>query len=439
MSMRRTVLAWAALVGALAIAACSGGQPPAATPAASVTATTAVPTATPTRPLPAASPTPDPAVEFTVYPLPGATDLLVYTVLLARKDLGARSWPVRAVVVQDLAAGSIESQFTYSGPDLGYPVGVELAGQRMIVATEVRVTRHELDGSQPSVLFERRGEAVIGDIAVSPDGAMVAIATYCLPCSDRGSVQFVRVADGTVVSEVPTSRLNDAGFRGYAWQLRFRADGSGVFVAGGTSSEAWGGRATAFTDGTFAVHQEPRGYGAISPDGTRYAEGAGIAGACMHAAGRVLRVINLESSAVLHEFTPGDAAIAPWEWSPGGTELLYLTLAGPLGDACTWTESPEEFHLLDLATGAVTPVNDIAALHRDWYGDTLVEAACERWPPTSPVLNRWGTWDAGCVEIGGTVRQGDLFAGGHKIANWPSTGDRGLNGDIQPVGFMARP
>lgn len=343
---------------------------------------------------------------------------------------------MRAVVVQDLATGRIESQFTYSGPDLGYPAGVLLAGQRIVVATELRVTRHELDGSQPFVLFETVGEAVIGNIAVSPDDTIVAVATQCLPCADRGSVRFVRVADGTILSEVPTSSLNDAGFRGYAWQLRFRADGTGVFVAGGTSSEAWGGRATVFTDGTFVVHDAPQGFGAISPDGILYAEGAGIAGACMHAAGRTLRVANLDSSTVLHEITPGDAAIAPWEWSPGGTKLLYLTLAGPLGDACTWTESPEEFHLLDLATGAVTPVSGIAALHRDWYGDALVETACERWPSTSPVLNRWGGWDAGCVEISGTVQPGDLFLGGQKIANWPNTGSRGLAGDIQPVGFV---
>ncbi len=289
------------------------------------------------------------------------------------------------------------------------------------------------------MLFENPDEGVIGDIAVSPDGTIVAVATHCLSCTDRGSVRFVRVVDGMVISEVPTSRLNDAGFRGYAWQLRFRADGAGVFVAGGTSSEAWGGRATVFFDGTFTVHQEPRGFGTLSPDATVFAEGTGVAGACMHAAGRTLRVLDLQRSSVLYEYTPDNAAIAPWEWSPDGTKLLYLTLPGPLGDACTWTESLEEFHLLDLPAEAVTPVNDVAALHWDWYGNTLVEAACEQWPPTSPVLNRWGDWEAGCVEIGGPVAHGDLFLGGRKIANWPGTGPRGPDGDIQPVGFLAGP
>lgn len=375
-------------------------------------------------------------MDFTTYPLPGGKGLFVYTVLLERKSVADRAWPVRAIVVQDLATGRLERQFTYSGPDLGYPAGVLLAGQRIIVATEPRVTRHELDGSQPFVLFEAKGEPVVGNVAVSPDGSIVAVATYCLGCTDRGSVRFVGVADGKIVSEVPTSRLNEAGFRGYAWQLRFRADGAGVFVAGGTSSEAWGGRATVFTDGTFAVHQEPQGFGAVSPDGTVYAEGTGIAGPCMHAAGRTLRVLGLESASVLYEHSPGNAAIAPWEWSPDGTKLLYLTLAGPLDGTCAWTESPEEFHLLHVGTRTITPVTDVREIHRDWYGDALVEAACERWPSTSPVLNRWGAWNAGCVELSGTVQLGDLFVGGRKIANWPNTGSRGLVGDIQPVGFV---
>ncbi|HQW50573.1 MAG TPA: hypothetical protein PL082_00840 [Tepidiformaceae bacterium] len=429
-------------------AACSGGggtPTPSPLPSSSPSpGPTATPSPAPPSPAPSAVSSPavsatSPLARPATYPLPGTSGLFVYTVPLGRDTSSDRDVPRRAVIVQDLATGAIQVTVEYSGIIDGkeaFPVGAALAGRHIIVATPSRVTRYALDGSAPSVLLSHAHEPSIANIAISADGVLLAVADGCRSpaCEDLPAVTILDIATGNTVAVHTHAALRAAGFRGYAWRLHWREDGSGVVVVGGTGSEAPGGRALGGVDGSLTVYPQPLGYGNISPDGRFVFETPGGLG-CMHIGGPSVRLVDLDSGDTLitREGRPG--AYAPWEWSPDGASVIYLFLPGDTS-SCAWAEADPEFILLDLATMTERTLPGLSEVHRSWYGDNLVEVICERPAPDEPVLGRWGRVQPVCIAAAQGDARGDVFLGGHRIASWPAVGSAGLSMGIEVRGRL---
>ena len=448
MRLRTSITGLACAFALAGGAACSGGggtptpEPsPSSSPSPGPTATPSPATATPAPSAvssPGASAT-SPLARPATYPLPGANGLLVYTAPLGRDTSSDRDVPHRAVIVQDLATGAIQATVEYSGIIDGteaFPVGAALAGRHLIVATPSRVTRYALDGSAPAVLLSHPDELSIAGIAVSADGALLAVADGCRSpaCEDLPAVTILDIATGNTLAVHTYATLRTAGFRGYAWKLHWREDGSGVVLVGGTGSEAPGGRALARVDGSFTVYPQPPGYGDISPDGRFVLETPHGLG-CMHIGGPAVRLVDLDSGDTLitREGRPG--AYAPWEWSPDGASVIYLFLPGDTS-SCAWAEADPEFVLLDLDTMAERTLPGLTEVHRSWYGDSLVEVICDRPAPDKPVLPRWGVVQPVCIASAQGDARGDVFLGGHRIASWPAVGSAGLSMGIEVLGSL---
>jgi hypothetical protein len=367
--------------------------------------------------------------------LPGSRELLVYTVALGKVDTGVRLFPRRAVVVQDLATGRVISLIEYSAAG-EFPVGVELAGRGLVIATEVAVTIRDLDGSNALTLLLPGAGDSITDVAVSPDGLLVAAATMCPgQCGDdRAAVTFVAIGDGKVVSMVPAESLRAAGFLGYAWQLRWRDDGRGVFLSGGTASERPGGRALVRTDGSVTVYEEPRGFGSIAPNGRLMADGVGQL-PCEFIGASAVRISELDTGRVLLDHQAPGKVFSVWEWAPDSSAVLVTVRQGS-ADNCDWTRAPREFRLYDLASATFSTVSELQALHARWYGVHLFETICEDRRQDAPILDRWGSAGPGCHEPAPGEAIGDVFVGGERVARWPSTGTPALLLGIEPVGFL---
>lgn len=362
--------------------------------------------------------------------------MFVYVVTLGFDRAPGRLYPRKQAIIQDLRAGRIESRIDFGGSG-EYPVGAALAGRQIVLATEKDLVRFELDGSGERTLFSALESAPIQDLAVSPDGKIAAVAMGCAGgspvCPSGPAVAFVDVVSGATVAMADHAALRAGGFKGYAWQLLWRADGVGVVLKGGTGSEAVGGRALVKLDGAVTVYQQPAGYGSVSPDGRFAAENTDELG-CMRVGGHAIQVVNLETGAVVRHVDGGVGAYAAWEWSPDSRSVLYQFLPSADLTGCEWASVRPEYWLLDLATGASAAVPDVPALQADWYGPHYVELVWAEGTPNQPALSRTGDLDAVFRAASAGDEDGDLFVGGVKIASWPPLDPPSER--PQPVGFL---
>lgn len=396
-----------------------------------------------TKPAPTASPAtaiPSPGSEPRApgfYPNSASDELFIYRLTVGFDRDPGRLFPRDQVVVQDLKTGRLRTTLDFGGTGQ-YPVGAALAGNRILIATEAKVTRFELDGSGERVLYEAPGE-FISDLAASPDGRLAAVSIGCLnpACESGPAVVFIDVASGAMVAWHDHASLRAGGFKGYALQVRWRDDGSGVVVLGGTGSEAVGGRAFAGVDGSLRVLDQPRGYGSISPDARFAAVNTDQLG-CMRVGGHGFEVLDLDSGRVIRHETGKPGAYAAWEWSPDGKSVVYQFLPSTDLTGCAWAEAEVQLWLLDIATGVSTRIPDLRALQASWYGDHFVETVCTDWPMGEPAFSRWGDLEAVCRPAGPGDSPGDLFVGGTRIASWPGPAEPPFHGRPQPIGFLPR-
>lgn len=391
----------------LAAGCSSGGPRPAtATPAAEATATPATP-----EPVAVATPTPEAAKPVGI---DWSHRLAVYTTQVRVDWEPARGFPARALVVWDLEAGKLASSFEYSGKGVS-PVGVALAGRDVFIATEKEVTLSRLDGTQPRLLLEAEAEAVVQDIAVSPDGRFVAVVVSADNVVEPGELRVFDVATSREVFRVSQADGRFEGMRGHFWQAQWRADATGMLVSTATHSEMYGSLATIFLDGS--VRLEPAdGYGNVSPTGTMRAGSVGQIG-CMFVGSHEFVIRDLDAGTTPVRARSETTVYTPWEWSPDGTEFVFLQQEAAscedlsIDKQVAWlvrTQNGTSF-------GAPERVTDLAELHRQWYGDRLFTTDCAH--AIQPAADRWGEPSLGCTGRAGppdaprTVRVGGQFAG----------------------------
>ncbi|MBA4179456.1 MAG: hypothetical protein C0506_02610 [Anaerolinea sp.] len=340
--------------------------------------------------------------------------LAVYTTQPRVDWTDARGFPVRALIVWDLNAGKLASSFEYSGKGV-YPVGVALAGRDVFIATEKQVTFTRLDGTQPRPLLEAEGEAVVQDIAVSPDGGSVAVV---VSGNDPSNLGELRVFDIGTLKESFRVRQGDGrfeGMRGHFSELHWRADGTGILVSTATHTEMWGSLATIFLDGRVRI-EAVEGYGNVSPTGTMWAGNVGGVG-CMFVGSHEWLIRGLDDGSVPVRGRSESLVFSPWEWSPDGTQFVFTQQEAPNCEDLSIDKQTAYVVRTQNGTsfGAPERVADLAELHRQWYGDRLFTTDCAH--AIQPAVDRWGEPSLGCTgraeppDAPRTVRVGGQFAG----------------------------
>jgi hypothetical protein len=218
-------------------------------------------------------------------------------------------------------------------------------------------------------------------IAVSPDGSMVAFSEVDQQ-DDRSpaDVRVLDIASGAARTIVTFTSQNPAGFVGRPTPETWRDDQRGFVVVGDAGTDA-GGFATVMLDGTVVIHRE-RDAMYVALDGRAAATGGYGDQACALAAvGRTqqLQLWDFDANRVVNSIEDPGRGIRQLTWSPTGDELLYRQLSPLEAQTDCDRTGPEPIgraFLLSVQGGPPVPVDDIAALRRQWYGDRIIDFEC---------------------------------------------------------------
>ena len=386
--MRKSALGAAILAGLLA-AACSGGGPKPATPTATEAAGAATATATaaaPESPIATASPA---AATATPAGIDWSHRLAVYVTQVRLQQTANRLFPIQAVVTWDIDAGKLAASVPLNG-DGDYPVGAALAGRDVLLATETKAERAHLDGTGRTSVFVAGQADTVQDIRVSPDSQLLAIVVSPHDSSLPGTLRIIDLKSGVEQLRVNQSDEQFTGLRGHFWQVQWRTDGQGVLVSFATLSEMYGSLATIFLDGRVRV-EDVQGYGNISPTGTTRAGDIGEIG-CMFVGSHEIVIRDLDNARTVVRARSETTVYTPWEWSPDGTQFVFLQQQAQTCDELSAAKQVAYVVTMIAPStssfGAPTRVDDLAALHRQWYGDRLFSADCDS--GDQPLTDRWG-------------------------------------------------
>lgn len=386
----RASLAAIAIGVALFVVACSNGHREAST-------TSPVPASStsPTEPSPAPTPEPTPAA------IDWSHRLAVYTSAGQNGLLGT-------MVVWDLDANRLASllEYTYKGEP---GIAAVLADHDVIFATQSFVVQTSPDGRNRKELFSRPSDVPIGDVGVSPDGRLLAITSGAPNQAGELRILDLQTLQQRLLVQQSDPRL--AAMRGSFWHVQWRADGLGVLVDTATYSEMYGSLATVFLDGRLRV-EDTQGFGNVSPDGTLRAGDVGEIG-CMYIGAHQLEIRDLDSGTVRVSANSPSTVYSPWEWSPDGTEFVFLQQEAATcdqlapGNQVAWVVKTVAG---GPGFGAPTRVTDLQALHQAWYGDRLFTADCDM--GDEPVQDRWGKLRIYCYTASGNQPEVNLSVGG---------------------------
>jgi hypothetical protein len=263
------------------------------------------------------------------------------------------------------------------------------------------------DGSKRHMLYRTGDGLPPGHVVLSPDGNTAAYALSESPF-EGGRVVFTDFDSATVIREMTLGPPEWPELAGSPNVLRWRSDGRGVVVEGGTGSERPGAIATVYLDGTMKV-SPVQAFGAVSPNGELFAynDSPSLGDACMFIASSTITVVDLATGTVVAAVTDPTHALTRSQWSPDGSTFLYQSRPYVEGPDCPWTAADPQWFLLPLDGGAPTPVSDVNTLFEGWYGSEYVTFVCAgveepAWMTTD------GYWTGSCrdgatptIEIGG--------------------------------------
>jgi hypothetical protein len=358
--------------------------------------------------------------------------LLLYRTLVGTRQSAERSTPIWRIALYDLAEGREISSFEVGRNDPDVPAQATLGGDSVAVNLERRVAVYSFDGEERREIYrvEGEGQQIIG-AAISPDGTKVALTnqvTALCPAATPGSEQpqcleykditQVLVFDVETGAEVLRVRQNVeafAGFVGQAALITWHTDSNGFVVAGFTYSEAPAGSATILLDGTVTVHSSTGYFTEIAPNGTFAARSQPQYCDLGHAPVRPdFQIVELTSGDEANSAAHEGLNVAPYEWSPGGTELAYFTYVlvpdtspGATPDSCPAEDvASRVWYVLPADGTAARPVADAGDARREWYGDRLLEYRCDGEPSIDPF----------CAGLDPTTEPLEVLNGGAVIA-----------------------
>jgi hypothetical protein len=338
-------------------------------------------------------------------PAGGEQPLLLYRELVDTRTTPGRSTPIWRIVLYDLALQQELSSFEVGRTEPDVPSRATLGGDSVAVNLERRVVVYTPDGHERAELHRVEGEGqYIIDAAISPDGSKVALtvqvsalcpeptpgaAGQCRPYAEVTQILAFDVESGAEVLRVRQNVPAFEGFIGQAALITWHADSGGFAVSGYTHSEAPGGTATVLLDGTVTTHFSTGYPTEIAPGGAYAARSQPEY--CDLAAAPVrpeFQIIELASGAEVNIAQHDGLNVAPYEWSPGGSELLYYAyaLAPDTSPGSTPESCPDEdpasrrWYVLPADGTAAQAVADPVDARRNWYGDRLLEYTCNGEP-----------------------------------------------------------
>jgi hypothetical protein len=336
--------------------------------------------------------------------------LLLYRTLVGMRESPERSTPIWRVVLYNLEQAREVSSFEVGRTEPDVPAQATLGADLVAVNLERRVVVYTFEGEERREIYrvEGEGQQIIG-AAISPDGTKVALTAQvtalcppaepggeqpqCLEYKDITQVLVFDVESGAEVLRVRQNVDAFAGFVGQAALITWYADNSGFVVAGYTYSEAPAGSATIRLDGTVTVHGSTGYFTEIAPNGTYAARSQPEYCDLGHAPVRPdFQIVELTSAAEANSASHEGLNVAPYEWSPGGTEIAYFTYAlvpdtspGATPDSCPAEDvASRVWYALPADGTAGRPIADVVDARREWYGDRLLEYRCEGEPSLDP-------------------------------------------------------
>lgn len=219
--------------------------------------------------------------------------------------------------------------------------------------------------------------------AISPDGASIAVSE--LESEEQTShtyVMVVSIADGSARTLATFGGGSSEGFRGRPTPMVWRDDGTGVVVAGDTSSGAPGTWGTVMLDGTIRVHLTDGAF--PSPNG-RFLELDDTGENCVAPGTQRVRLIDLDTNMEVARAEDPGRGIINQGWSPSGDALLYgqfTPIPGTESDPCrpTYDASSGRSFLLRTGGGPPEPVAHVAALRMQWQPEARIELTCVNGP-----------------------------------------------------------
>jgi len=350
---------------------------------------------------PQATPTATLTPAPTVIPLPGGGDvnpsdeIVIYT---AAADAGASATstatsgekpaPVRTVDVYDLTQGKRVASFGFGTKD-DPPVRAVLAGDQVVTATQRAVVMQRLDGSAPRQLYAAPGTGEVLDIDVSADARLLAIIARSETKNPRTAIVRVNylVSGGRALTlAVGDPRFGD--FQGSFATVHWRTGGgTPALVIGGATDESGHTPSSAVVsiDGAIKATR-PAGPAWLAPAGDAWAVADDLVCTGSRIAGHHLAVDDIDSGHTIWQTDDSTPLYSPVEWSPDGQTLIYATRPDAASSCDSSVQVPAQFYEVDLESGQVTAVADLAALHQQWYGRALVTASCQS---GGPVTGQW--------------------------------------------------
>jgi hypothetical protein len=271
-------------------------------------------------------------------------------------------------VVYDLDTGGEVARFPGTASSLG--------NDGILLMSMDGVDWVNYDGTKRLTLYRTDDGLPPGHVVLSPDGNTAAYALSESPF-EGGRVIFTDFESATVIREVTLGPPEWPQLAGSPNVLRWRADGRGVVVAGGTGSERPGGIGTVYLDGTMTM-SPVQAFGAVSPDGELFAynDGPSLGDACLFIASSTITIRDLETGAVVATVTDPSHAFTRSRWSPDGAAFLYQARPYVEGPDCPWTAADPQWWALPSGGGNATPVANVDALFEQWHGSETVTFTC---------------------------------------------------------------
>jgi hypothetical protein len=250
---------------------------------------------------------------------------------------------------------------------------------------EKRVVVANLDGTDQREIFHVPDAMMMSSMSVSPDDTSVAVGVEAEDLRDQTTafLAFVDIRTGREVHRIPAAELFAVGVPGTPGAGPWLADSSAVEVYGVQHRDSiYQLKARARPDGT--VVSNGRTLLSLDPSGRR---GAGVIGEFVGACGelgfaeRAIRVTVEPGGETVGDIAIEGRAVAFWDWSPDGSELLFRTFAletGSDGRPCFAFDESAPWYVW--SASGIRTVSDRKAVLAQWQGTRYVEFACTAKP-----------------------------------------------------------
>lgn len=336
------------------------------------------------------------------------------------------SAPVRIIHVYDLTQDKAVATLPF-GTQSDPPVRAILAGDQLVTTTEHKAVVQRFDGSAQRQVYAAPPTGQVLDIAASADGRLLAVLARSE--KDNPQTALVRVsylASGGKALLIAISDPRLRAFQGSFASVSWLDNGDptpSLIIQGASDDETHTPSSAVISLHGIVDVLQPSGPAWLAPAGTRWAMADQLVCTGTRIAGHHLVARDTGTGKVLWQTDDPTPLYSPVEWSPDGATLIYATRADTPTSCDASVQVPVQLYQVDIATGQTSAIADLAALHQDWYGRTLMTASCTT---GAPVFDRWQHFASLCPDSADASSPATVSVSGTEI---------GKAADPVPVGI----